>query len=135
MKMTEGDFVLAWVIPKGDFESTCWIMVKHCERGWELPGGKLNENEAIEIGALREVWEETGLLGTAVAIESELIEKGHVVLIKVDVEPDPYGWNSDDSRIDEVGWCVELPADLHWGEEEITRILNHDWSKSRILSS
>ena len=31
---------------------------------WSLPKGKLNSNEHVVLGALREVWEETGYLGT-----------------------------------------------------------------------
>ena len=135
MKMNDAEFVIAWVVPRNDFGETCWLMVNHSERGWELPGGFLEDEEEIENGALREVWEEAGLLGTAIAIDSTLIERGHVVLVKVDIEPEPYGWDSDDPKIDEVGWCIEMPAKLHWGEEEILMMMNHDWSKSRILSS
>lgn len=36
------------------------IWVRHHERGWELPGGKLNPGETPERAAEREVWEESG---------------------------------------------------------------------------
>ncbi len=37
-------------------------MVRHRERGWELPGGKIESNEGPVHGALREFREETGHL-------------------------------------------------------------------------
>ena len=43
-----------------------WIMVLNKDRGWELPGGQITENEDFDVAALRELYEETGLLGTAV---------------------------------------------------------------------
>ena len=49
-------------------------MVRDSQRGWELPGGKLEEGEEIEVGALRELFEETGLLGTAKAYDSHIVE-------------------------------------------------------------
>lgn len=55
--------------------------------------------------------------------------------MEIDEEPQPYGWESEDEKITEVGWCVELPGELYWGEEELNRLLNHDWSASSSLSS
>lgn len=40
---------------KGD-----WLLTKHKERGLEFPGGKVEDNETVKQGAIREVWEETG---------------------------------------------------------------------------
>lgn len=39
-----------------------FLMVRHRERGWELPGGKLEDNEGPVHCALREFREETGHL-------------------------------------------------------------------------
>ncbi len=134
--MTEdNEWVVAWVIPEEELEGPCWLMVKHTKRGWELPGGKLENGELYENAALREVYEETGLLGTAVAIDSNLFDGGAVVLVTVNDNPGPYGWESEDDNIDEVGWCIEPPGDLYWGEKEIRKIINHDWSTSRSLTS
>jgi 8-oxo-dGTP diphosphatase len=39
-----------------------FLMVEHAERGWELPGGKIEAHEGPVHGALREFREETGHL-------------------------------------------------------------------------
>ena len=51
-------WVVIWATPwdqqPGTLESSSsWIMVKHKIRGWELPGGKINDNESIQDAAIR----------------------------------------------------------------------------------
>ena len=127
------DFVVVWAV--SDEEGDCWIMVKNKIRGWELPGGSLNQDESPEEAALRELFEETGVLGTAKSIESKLIPGGHVVLVHVEVPVRPDPWASSDDAIEEVGWCLQLPENSAWGDVEIERIRNHDWSTSISLGS
>jgi 8-oxo-dGTP pyrophosphatase MutT (NUDIX family) len=127
------DFVVVWAV--SDEEGDCWIMVKNKIRGWELPGGSLNQDESPEEAALRELFEETGVLGTAKSIESKLIPGGHVVLVHVEVPVSPDPWASSDDAIEEVGWCLQLPENSAWGDVEIERIRNHDWSTSISLGS
>ena len=85
-------WVVVWAIPKNPIDIPCWIMVKHGVRGWELPGGELLESESNDIAALRELYEETGCLGIAVAEDDSIIEGGVVVLVELDMEPDELGW-------------------------------------------
>ncbi|MAB36079.1 MAG: NUDIX domain-containing protein [Candidatus Thalassarchaeaceae archaeon] len=126
-------FVVAWTYSAE--EDGCWIMVKNRSRGWELPGGRLNKGEAPEEAALRELFEETGVLGTAKAIEGDLLPGGYVVLVEIEIPVSPEPWGSLDDAIEEVGWCLQLPENSAWGDEEIERIINHDWSTSISLES
>ena len=128
-------WVVVWAVPKESLDTPCWLMVKHIERGWELPGGTISETESLDIAALRELFEEAGVLGTATNYDENIIQKGTVVRVEIDEEPQPYGWESEDEKISEVGWCVDIPADLYWGENEVHRLLDHDWSTSRSLAS
>jgi 8-oxo-dGTP pyrophosphatase MutT (NUDIX family) len=52
-----------------------YLFIKRNER-WDLPKGKLHKKESIPEGALREVWEETGLTG--LIIEKELSSTFHI---------------------------------------------------------
>ena len=126
-------FVVVWAFSTE--EDQCWIMVKNRERGWELPGGRVKKDEAPEEAALRELYEEAGVLGTAKAVDTDLVHGGHVVLVEIDAPVCPEPWKSIDEEIDEVGWCLEVPENSAWGEEEIGRIINHDWSTSISLGS
>ena len=126
-------FVVVWAVSSR--EDGCWIMVKNRSRGWELPGGRMGQGEAPEEAALRELFEEAGALGTAKAIDSDLIEGGHVVLVEVDIPVSPDPWKSVDDSIEEVGWCLQVPENSAWGSEEIERIINHGWSTSISLGS
>ena len=133
--MSDG-FVVIWAIPMiNSDDNECWVMVRHKDRGWELPGGAIHEGEEADVAALRELFEETGLLGIAKAVESEIIEGGYIVLVAVAESPRPDAWSSSDDSIEEVGWCKEVPEKLAWDSGEIERILNHDWSASISLES
>tara|TARA_Y100001960_G_C14749487_1_gene867614 strand:- start:1016 stop:1420 length:405 start_codon:yes stop_codon:yes gene_type:complete len=128
-------WVVVWAVPKESLDIPCWLMVNHIERGWELPGGKIDDSESIDISALRELFEETGLLGTATHFDENILSNGTVVRVEIDEEPEPYGWESEDEMISEVGWCVEIPGELYWGEKEILRLLDYDWRASSSLAS
>ncbi len=129
-------FVLCWTYSsKGEESGDPWIMVLHKERGWELPGGEVHDEEEWDVAALRELYEETGLLGTAISYEEDLVDGGVVVLIEVNDVPFPEPWGSNDGSIEEVGWCVEVPSRLSWDEGEIIKIKNHDWNSSKRLGS
>jgi len=33
----EEPWVVVWAVPRNEIEVPCWLMVRHIERGWELP--------------------------------------------------------------------------------------------------
>ena len=117
-----------------DIDDT-WIMVKNKSRGWEFPGGQLEKGELPEEAALRELYEETGILGTAKSVEEDLILGGYVVLVRVEREVSPDPWISPDDSIEEVGWCLQIPESSAWVREEIQSVIDHDWRASRSLES
>ena len=130
-------WVVAWVTPADhppvsiDDDGACWLMVRHVERGWELPGGWVESGETSEIAALREVYEETGLLGTAIKVARNLAEGGgDVVWIVIDEEASPISWESTDPNIEGVGWYLTPPEPLAWSMDELKQFSNYDWSNS-----
>ena len=131
--MDNRKFVVVLAFPQHTDDS--WIMVKNKSRGWELPGGHLSRGEMPEEAALRELYEETGILGTAKAVEGDLIPGGYVVLVRVEREVSPEPWISLDDSIEEVGWCLQVPESSAWGKEEVQSVIDHDWSASRSLES
>ena len=131
--MDNRKFVVVLALPQHTDDS--WIMVKNKSRGWELPGGHLSRGELPEEAALRELYEETGILGTAKAVEGDLIPGGYVVLVRVEREVSPDPWVSLDESIEEVGWCLQVPESSAWGKEEVQSVIDHDWSASSSLES
>ena len=82
---------------------------------WSLPKGKLDPGESFEDGAVREVWEETGVRGR-IREELQPVEyvdrKGRDKLVRwyrmdVDGEPDEFVPNDE---IDELRWLTPAEA-------------------------
>lgn len=59
-----------------------FLMVKHIDRAWEMPGGRIEEGESPREAAIREFLEETGmevkLLERTVPMEGGLVLGGMV---------------------------------------------------------
>ena len=75
----KNEFVVGWVTSNVDNE--CWLMVLNKQRGWELPGGIIEDNERIEEAILRELFEETGLLGIAKAYDEPYVNYASKVML------------------------------------------------------
>lgn len=115
-------FTLAWVTCE-DEELTPMglggrvLFVKHPERGWEIPGGHLEEGEGPEEALLRELQEETGAVGRLVSWNKSYYPKGwvgHVVVPSIPKE----SWTVTDVNVAEVRWWSRTPPLIQWTQEE-----------------
>lgn len=76
---------------------------------WGLPGGSLEEGESPSIGAVRELWEELNLYGTAGRIlGTSTSVGGEYTLYWVEVEVDDLSTlNAEQSEVAEVRWMAQ----------------------------
>jgi len=60
-----------------------WLLTNHKKRGLEFPGGKVENNESLEMAAKREVFEETGGITEKLNyIGQYLVEDGNNPFVK-----------------------------------------------------
>lgn len=102
------------------FSDDGFVMVRHKERAWEMPGGRLQKGEDYEQAAVREFFEETGMTVEIVGQVPESRSRGRVFVGFVrnrllPVAPDP--------KIDEVREFSELPRELSFPEVEYRKML------------
>ena len=97
------------------FRDEKFVMVRHRDRAWEMPGGRLMKGENYEQAAVREFFEETGMsLDVIGKIRiSKPGGKVFVGLARESLTEKPVEWN-----IIEVREFSELPKDLSFPEVE-----------------
>ena len=119
-------FVLAYVVrktcPRSVLKSGAILMVHHPERGWEFPGGHVEDGEHPEQALHREMVEEIGGVGTLLAWNKTYYPNGWVGLVCVDDEDTPFSkekWSVNDHQVTSVQWFTDLPDFTHWDVQEV----------------
>jgi 8-oxo-dGTP diphosphatase len=104
------------------FKGDKFVMVRHRDRAWEMPGGRLNRGEDHEQAAVREFFEETGMSLDIIG-KIRISKPGGKVFVGLAREAltgKPIEWN-----IVEVGEFTELPKNLSFPEVEYRVMLAH----------
>jgi 8-oxo-dGTP diphosphatase len=90
-----------------------FVMVKHPNRGWEFPGGRVEEGESEIDAALRECEEEAG------------IKLKNLKVIKRDRDMVVFRGDVVDIKGGEMTWKFfsEIPSNLSFSREEAAELL------------
>jgi 8-oxo-dGTP diphosphatase len=96
-----------------------WIFVRHRERlSWELPAGHIEPGEEPDKAAVRELYEEAGVINSSLKVVSDYsvtldgkLAFGRLYYAEVkEMEPLP------DHEIEEIRFSKELPSHLTYPE-------------------
>ena len=102
------------------FRDEKFVMVRHRDRAWEMPGGRLMKGENYEQAAVREFFEETGMSLDVIG-KIRITKPGGKVFVglaRESLTEKPVEWN-----IVEVREFSELPKDLSFPEVEYRAML------------
>lgn len=117
---THPDAVLIFPFYKGQL-----LLTRHMKRGWELPGGKMEENEWPIHAAIRELFEETGAETEAVEtiaqykiLERDRQSTKQIYVARVaNLHPRPTGYETDSCRLFQVPPpFIEIISDTGFSE-------------------
>lgn len=99
------------VVTRGDGPEREFLMVRHADRGWELPGGKLEGKEGPVHCALREFREETGhLLADPKFVLKLRKENGTCFVFTGGLGPEVSEVDGDEA-VETMEWFQRLPTD------------------------
>lgn len=118
-------FVLAWIhrggnelFPHGGMN----LLVKHPSRGWEFPGGRVEEGENPEDALHREVLEECGIKVSLVRWVKDFYPNGWVAFCEPLENGDVDSWTTEDEFVDLVEWKKDIPEMNEWDPQEFIDI-------------
>lgn len=94
-----------------------FLLVRHRERGWELPGGKLEGNEGPVHCALREFREETGHLLADPRYVFKLPKPNGICHVFTGGLGARVGVVDDDEAVVDMQWFDRLPEDLAFPDD------------------
>lgn len=94
-----------------------FLLVRHRERGWELPGGKLEAKEGPVHCALREFREETGHLLAEPRYVFKLEKSNGTCHVFSGGLGPRVGVVEDDEAVQEMQWFDRLPEDLAFPDD------------------
>jgi len=102
--------MIAIVVPVKDGK---FLMVKHPERGWEFPGGRVEVNETAEEAAIRECREEAG------------VEIENLRIIKKEENMVVFAGNIKEIKGGEMRWKLfsQIPQNLSFSRDEVEEFL------------
>jgi len=106
------------------FAGDRFVMVRHRERAWEMPGGRLRKGEDFEQAALREFSEETGM--RLRIISGRPMGGGMVFAGLAEGEPR----RGPSGEVLEAGLFSELPGKLSFPLVEYSQMLA--WAKAAV---
>lgn len=97
------------VAVRGSSQAKEFLMVRHRDRGWELPGGKFQPNEGPVHCALREFREETGHLLAAPRFITKIRKPNGICFVFTGAWGVAVEGQGPDDSITETKWFSKLP--------------------------